>query len=89
MEYGEVRLMIDPRVEGDVFNTSWSLLSPTSQNAFERESHRTGFWRNMGDAFQHQIVPIGKLDSYCVLKVNDITILNLNDCYVVGVPQPQ
>ena len=134
VEYGDVRLVVDPWVEGDVFNGSWSLLAPTPQSALDCLAKATHVWfshehpdhffppnvskylagkhflfqktkdkrvvdylsrlsdkvteldfgepYDLGDAFSIKVFPFGKLDSYCVLGVNDVTILNLNDCYV-------
>jgi hypothetical protein len=44
VEYGDVRLVVDPWVEGDVFNRSWSLLSPTPASAFEGLTKATHVW---------------------------------------------
>ncbi|MEJ2374317.1 MAG: MBL fold metallo-hydrolase [Pseudolabrys sp.] len=44
MEYGDVCLVIDPWVEGEVFNKSWSLLSPTPQSAFDCLARATHVW---------------------------------------------
>lgn len=44
VEYGDVCLVIDPWVEGDVFNNSWSLLSPTPQKAIDCVARATHVW---------------------------------------------
>jgi UDP-MurNAc hydroxylase len=36
----------------------------------------------LGDDFSIRVYPFGRLDSYCVIEIGDITILNLNDCYI-------
>jgi hypothetical protein len=136
LEYGDVCLAIDPWVEGEVFNNSWSLISPTPQAALDCLNRATHVWFShehpdhfnppdvkkylrgkhflfqktidkrvityladigqsvtelgfgepyaLGDAFSIKVYPFGKLDSYCILEVGGITILNLNDCYITN-----
>ena len=136
VEYGGVGLVADPWVEGDVFNKSWSLLSPTPQTAIDCLGRATHVWfshehpdhfsppnvkkylsrkhflfqktldrrvvtylsgisdkvteldfgeiYDLGNSFRFRVFPFGKLDSYCVIEAGDVTILNLNDCYITN-----
>ena len=128
--------MTDPWVEGDIFNNSWSLLSPTPPTVFDCLANATHVWfshehpdhfyppnvkkflhgkhflfqktkdkrvisylsglsdkvteLNFGEnyeitkRFNIMVFPFGRLDSYCIIEVGDITILNLNDCYITN-----
>ena len=127
-------IAVDPWVEGNVFNNSWSLLTRTSENSINtvRESDFIWFSHEHPDHFNPPNIPLfGKnknfifqktkdkrvvnflrkysnnifelksgenfqisknfsieacpfqdLDSYCVIKAGNKTILNLNDCQI-------
>jgi hypothetical protein len=136
VNYGGVGLVADAWVEGDVFNKSWSLLSPTPQSAIDCLRRATHVWfshehpdhfsppnvkkyligkhflfqktldkrvvnyladvsdkvteldfgeaYDLGERFRIRVFPFGKLDSYCIIEAGDVTILNLNDCYITS-----
>ncbi len=54
-----------------------NFLSKLSKNVIELDSNKI---LKLDNDFFIQVLPFQDLDSYCIIKINDITILNLNDC---------
>ncbi len=61
-----------------------NFLNKFSKNLFELNSNDIF---ELDKNFSIQILPFQDLDSYCIIKLNDITILNLNDCDIKSVEE--
>jgi UDP-MurNAc hydroxylase len=125
-------LVVDPWIEGTVFNNSWDLLTKTPKESLETVKNADYIWFShehpdhfnppnikkfahnknfifqktkdkrvinflmkysnnvkelsyndtlfLDDDFSIRVIPFQDLDSFCIIKIGDKTILNLNDC---------
>ena len=54
-----------------------NFLKNISSNVYELDSNKDF---HINDKFSIRVIPFQDIDSFCLIKIDDITILNLNDC---------